>query len=120
MSTKSFSSAVDEYISGFPVDTQRLLEQLRLEIHASAPGATEIMSYGIPTLDLNSKHLVHFGGFSKHVGFYPTPTGMEEFSEQITHYKSGKGSLKFELGEPLPSDLVRQIIAFRVSEVMNE
>lgn len=117
MDDRTTANAIDEYISGFPPETRRVLRQLRAVIRSAAPEATETISYGIPTFDLHGKHLVHFGGFARHVGFYPTPSGTEEFQQALAGYKSGKGSVQFRLDEPLPEDLVREIVTFRVREV---
>lgn len=117
MSARADASPIDEYIAGFPGDTQRMLQEIRALIHESAPEAVETISYAIPTFDLDGKHLVHFGGFRRHVGFYPIPSGMEAFSDELEPYKKGKGSVQFPLGEPLPADLIRRIVAFRVAEV---
>lgn len=117
VANKAAASPIDEYISGFPPETQEVLERLRAIISASAPGAIETMSYGIPTFDLAGKHLVHFGGFAKHVGLYPTPTGTKAFESDLSHYKTGKGSVQLPLDQPLPEELVRRIVEFRVKEV---
>jgi uncharacterized protein YdhG (YjbR/CyaY superfamily) len=111
------SASIDAYIAGFAPATQELLEQLRALVHDLAPAATETISYAIPTFDLNGQHLVHFAGFAKHIGFYPTPTGMEEFKDDLARYKTGKGSVQFPLDEPLPVDLIRRIVEFRIAEV---
>ena len=89
---------------------------MRALIRASAPDATETISYAIPTFDLNGKHLVHFAGYAKHIGFYPVPSAMEAFKEELEPYRSGKGSAQFPLGRPLPADLIRRIVEFRVVE----
>jgi uncharacterized protein YdhG (YjbR/CyaY superfamily) len=94
-----------------------VLQQVRALIRETAPGATETISYAIPTFDLNGKHLVHFAGYAKHVGFYPVPSAMEAFKEELEPYRSGKGSAQFPLGRPLPADLIRRIVAFRVTEL---
>jgi uncharacterized protein YdhG (YjbR/CyaY superfamily) len=93
-----------------------VLQELRALIRAAAPEATETISYAIPTFDLGGRHLVHFAGYAKHIGFYPVPSGMEAFKEELTPYRSGKGSAQFPLGKPLPTDLVRRIVEFRVAE----
>ena len=111
------ASTIDEYIAGFPPETQAKLEEIRALIAATAPEATETISYAIPTFDLEGKHLVHFAGFAKHVGFYPIPTGMEAFKEELSAYKTGKGSVQFPLTDPLPVDLIRRVVEFRVTEV---
>ena len=116
MANRSTASSIDEYIAGFPPETQKVLEELRALIRAAAPDATETISYAIPTFDLNGRHLVHFAGYAKHIGFYPVPSGMEAFKEELKPYKSGKGSAQFPLGQPLPTDLIRRIVEFRVEE----
>ena len=115
IASRSTASSIDEYIAGFPAETRKMLEELRVLIKASAPGATETISYAIPTFDLNG-HLVHFAGYEKHVGFYPTGSGVETFKEELRPYKSGRGSVQFPLGQPMPTGLIRQIVEFRVSE----
>jgi len=116
MTDRSTANSIDEYIAGFPPETQKVLEEMRALIRASAPGATETISYAIPTFDLGGRHLVHFAGYAKHVGFYPVPSGMEAFKEELTPYRSGKGSAQFPLGQPLPTDLIRRIVEYRVEE----
>ena len=116
MANRSTANAIDIYIAGFPPETQTVLEELRALIKACAPGATETISYAIPTFDLNGKHLVHFAGYARHVGLYPAPSGLEAFKEDFKPYKSGKGSVQFPLGQPLPVDLILRIVEFRVAE----
>lgn len=116
MATRSTAHSMDEYISGFPRKTQQALEELRALIKASAPAATETISYAIPTFDLNGKHLVHFAGYERHVGLYPAPSGLEAFKEDLKPYKQGKGSVQFPLDQPLPTDLIRRIVEFRVAQ----
>ena len=110
------NGSIDDYIAGFPPQTRRALEELRALIKASAPDATETISYAIPTFDLNGRHLVHFAAFKRHIGFYPTGGGVEAFEEELKPYKSGKGSVQFPLGQPMPADLIRRIVEFRVRE----
>jgi uncharacterized protein YdhG (YjbR/CyaY superfamily) len=117
MAERSKATSIDEYLAEFPPETQKVLGEMRELISAHAPGATETIAYAIPTFDLNGKHLVHFAGFAKHVGFYPTPSGIEAFSEELSRYKTAKGSVQFPLEEPLPSDLIRRIVEFRVAEM---
>jgi len=114
MSNRSTADSIDGYIADFPLETQQVLNELRALIRAAAPGATEKISYAIPTFDLNGKHLVHFAGYERHIGFYPGARGIEAFKEELTPFKSAKGSVQFPLGRPLPTDLIRRIVAFRV------
>lgn len=115
MANRSTASTIDEYIAEFPPEVQLVLQQLRAIIRAAAPNAWETLSYAMPTFDLNG-HLVHFAGFKGHIGFYPTPSGVEAFKEELTGFKMAKGSVQFPLGQPLPEDLIRRIVAFRVAE----
>jgi uncharacterized protein YdhG (YjbR/CyaY superfamily) len=116
MANRSTATSIDEYIAEFPPETRAALEEMRALIRSAAPGATETISYAIPTFDLNGKHLVHFAGYAKHVGFYPVPSAMEAFKQELEPYRSGKGSAQFPLSEPLPADLIRRIVTFRVAE----
>ena len=115
MANRSTARSIDEYIAAFPPATQKVLEELRALISAAAPDAAETISYAIPTFELNG-HLVHFAGYERHVGFYPTGSGVEAFKEELKPYKSGKGSVQFPLGRPLPTGLIRRIVEFRVEE----
>jgi len=108
---------IDAYIAEFPPETQERLQEIRALVRGLAPDATETISYAIPTFDLNGKHLVHFAGFPHHVGLYPTPVGMEAFKEDLAQYKTGKGSVQFPLDQPLPTDLIRRIVEYRLDDV---
>jgi uncharacterized protein YdhG (YjbR/CyaY superfamily) len=116
MSTRATAGSIDEYIAAFPSATQNVLQEVRALIKAAAPDATETISYAMPTFDLNGHHLVHFAGYEKHIGFYPVPSGIETFAEELEPYKRGKGSVQFPLGRPLPTALIRRIVEFRVAE----
>ena len=106
---------IDEYIAGFPKDIQKVLEQIRETIKKAAPGAEETIKYQIPTFTLNG-NLVHFAAFKKHIGFYPTPTGIETFKDELSVYEGAKGSVRFPLDKPIPFDLISKIVKFRVKE----
>lgn len=116
MADRSIASSIDEYIAGFPPATQAVLTEMRTLIKSVAPGATETISYAMPTFDLHGKHLVHFAAFQNHIGFYPTPSAGEAFKEELMSYKTGKGSVQFPLGQPLPADLIRRMVEYRVAE----
>ncbi|HEX2970211.1 MAG TPA: DUF1801 domain-containing protein [Bacteroidales bacterium] len=107
---------VDEYIGSFPGNIQTLLNQMRDTVRSIAPDAEEGISYGMPAYRLNKRPLVYFAGFKNHIGFYATPTGHAEFAAELAVYKQGKGSVQFPIDEPLPLELIRRIIAFRVME----
>ena len=106
---------IDEYISAFPEDVRKKLQALRIAIKESAPKAEETINYQIPTFKLNG-NLVHFAGYKKHIGFYPAPSGIEAFKDELSGYETAKGSVKFPLDQPLPLALVRKIVKFRVKE----
>jgi uncharacterized protein YdhG (YjbR/CyaY superfamily) len=108
-------SNIDEYIASFPEETQNLLEQVRTTIKKAAPDAGETISYGIPTFTL-SGNLVHFADFTNHIGFYPTPSGIETFKKELSAYEGAKGSVKFPIDKPLPLELICKIVKFRVKE----
>ncbi|HNR69062.1 MAG TPA: DUF1801 domain-containing protein [bacterium] len=107
--------SIDEYIAGFPHDVQLLLQQLRTLIKRIAPDAAEAIRYQIPTFVLNG-NLVHFAAFKNHIGFYPTPSGIEAFKEELAPYESAKGSVKFLIDKPIPFDLIADIVRFRATE----
>lgn len=115
---RSSAATIDEYLMEFPLETRRALQEVRAAIGESAPGAAEAMSYAIPTFDLNGRHLVHFAGYDRHVGFYPGADGIAVFAGELAGYKSAKGSVQFPLDRPMPLDLVRRITAYRVERVL--
>ena len=106
---------IDQYISNFPEETQRRLEQMRELIRNTVPEAKESMKYAIPTFEL-SGNLVHFAGYKTHIGFYPAPSGLTAFQEELGGYKRAKGSVQFPLDSPLPLELIRKIVEYRVQE----
>ncbi len=116
MTDRSTATTIDEYIAEVPAETRAVLQEMRALIKASAPAATETISYAVPTFDLGGRHLVHFAAFGRHVGFYPTASGVAAFEDELKAYKRGKGSVQFPLGQPLPADLIRRIVEFRVAE----
>ena len=114
-SPASSVTAVDEYIASFPPAVRARLSKVRATIRRLAPNAEERMSYGIPTFFLDG-NLVHFAAFARHVGFYPGPSGITAFKDALARYRSAKGSVQFPHDEPLPLDLIGDIVKFRVAE----
>ena len=108
-------NAIDEYIAQFPPDVQEKLETIRQVIRAAAPDASETFSYQMPTFYLNG-NLIHFAAFQKHIGLYPTPSGITAFDEELTPYRKSKGTIQFPLDQPIPYDLIDRIVRFRVTE----
>jgi uncharacterized protein YdhG (YjbR/CyaY superfamily) len=114
-SKKTGFRSIDEYIATFPEEIQTILEEIRETVKAAAPDAEEKISYQIPTFFLKG-NLVHFAAFKNHIGFYPTPSGVEAFKEEIARYQGAKGSIRFPLDEPMPLDLITRIVKMRVAE----
>lgn len=109
------AKSVEEYIASFPASTQKLLKQLRKTIRAAAPKAEESISYMMPAY----KHmgpLVYFGGYAKHIGFYPGAGGVEAFVKEIKNFTYSKGTIQFPLDKPLPLDLITEIVKFRLKQ----
>ncbi len=116
MTGKKPFMTIDGYISTFPADIQAILENVRQAIQKAAPEAAETMSYGIPTFNLNGKHLVFFAGWKHHISLYPLPAGDEAFQQEISHYKRAKGTIQFPLDKPIPYGLVEQIVTLLIKE----
>ena len=114
-SEKAGFTSIDEYIATFPGEIQKILEEIRATIKAAAPEAEEKISYQMPTFFLKG-NLVHFAAFKKHIGFYPTPTGIEKFKKELSVYEGAKGSVQFPLDKPMPYALISKIVKFRVKE----
>jgi uncharacterized protein YdhG (YjbR/CyaY superfamily) len=109
------SRDIDEYISGFPPEIQERLRTMRQVIHEEAPEAVEAISYQMPTFKLHG-NLVHFAAFKNHIGFYPTPSGITAFEQDLAPYQTSKGAAQFPLDQALPLDLVHKIVQYRVAE----
>jgi uncharacterized protein YdhG (YjbR/CyaY superfamily) len=111
---KGFTS-IDEYIATFLPEVQQQLQTMRETIRAEAPQATERISYQMPTFYQHG-NLVHFAALKRHIGFYPTSSGVAAFERELGAYASTKGAIQFPMDQPLPLDLVRRITRFRVRE----
>jgi uncharacterized protein YdhG (YjbR/CyaY superfamily) len=109
------AKSIDEYIANCPKDIQKKLKDMRATIKAAAPQAIEKISYLMPTFYLEG-NLVHFAALKNHIGFYPTPSGVDAFTKETKKYASTKGAIQFPLDEPLPLKLVSKIVKFRVKE----
>lgn len=108
-------TTIDEYIASFPEDVQEILQGLRRTIREAAPDAVERIAYQMPTFWQNG-NLVHFAAFKNHIGFYPNPSGVEVFQEALASYKTSKGAIQFPIDQPLPLELISEIVRFRVTE----
>jgi uncharacterized protein YdhG (YjbR/CyaY superfamily) len=112
---KTAPKNIDEYIVGFPEDVQEILEKIRLTIRNAAPDAEETIKYQMPTFTLKG-NLVHFAAYKNHIGLYPAPSGIEKFKDELSAYKGAKGSVRFPLNQPIPYNLIGEIVKFRVQE----
>ena len=116
---KNIVVTIDTYITNFPEEVQEILENIRAIIKAAVPEAEEAIKYGIPTFTLKG-NLVHFAAYKHHIGFYPTPSGIEKFKDELSAYEGAKGSVKFPLDKSIPYDLIAEIVAFRVKETLEK
>jgi uncharacterized protein YdhG (YjbR/CyaY superfamily) len=112
---KTDYKSIDQYISNFPISTQKILEELRAIIRESAPAASEKISYQIPTFFQNG-NLVHFAAYENHIGFYPGASVIQAFESELRNYKTAKGSIQFPIDQPIPLELIKKIVKFRVEE----
>jgi uncharacterized protein YdhG (YjbR/CyaY superfamily) len=115
MKDQPIPTTIDDYISGFSEEIQRRLKEIRATIRAAAPEAKEAIKYSMPTFVLH-RNLVHFAAHTNHIGFYPAPSGIDMFKEELARYKGAKGSVQFPYEEPVPLELIRKIVTFRVQE----
>jgi uncharacterized protein YdhG (YjbR/CyaY superfamily) len=106
---------IDEYIAGSPEETRPKLEQIRKAIRQAAPGASEVISYGMPAFKMHGI-LVYFAAFKKHIGFFPTASGITAFQSELAGFASSRGTIHFPLDRPIPFDLIDRIVRFRVQE----
>src|SRR5690606_42063368 len=111
---KTFTD-INEYISEFPDEIKAVMEQIRETIQQAAPGAKEAIKYGMPTFILNG-NLVHFAAYKNHIGFYPAPSGIDAFIEELADYRTGQGTIQFPIDQPIPFNLVKKVVEFRVKE----
>lgn len=119
MNKENLPPNVDAYIGQFPADVQGIMKQIRSIIKSVVPQAEEMIAYGMPAYKLHGP-LVYFAGYKNHIGFYATPTGHSAFAEELSKYKQGKGSVQFPLSEPMPFDLIKRIVEFRLQENLNK
>lgn len=111
---------IDKYIKSFPEDVRLILQKIQEHIKKAAPQAEEIISYGMPTFDIDKTHLVHFAAFKKHIGFYPTPSPILAFQKDLSAYKTSKGAIQFPLDKPIPYALIKKLVAFRLKEIRSQ
>jgi uncharacterized protein YdhG (YjbR/CyaY superfamily) len=113
---KTGFNSIDEYIEGFPEETQKALKEICAAIKALVPNAEEYISYKMPAFKVNGEYFIHFSAWKNHIGMYPIPAGNEAFQKQIEPYRSAKSSLNFPLDKPMPIKLIEKVIKFRIAE----
>lgn len=106
----------EQYIAGFPEEIREILERIRTTIKKAVPKAEEGISYKMPTFYFKGQYLIYFAAYKKHIGLYPVPGGDEKFSQEISAYRSGKGTLQFPLDKPIPYKLISKIVRARAKE----
>ena len=104
---------IDEYIASFPENIQSTLKEIRQAIRETAPQAEETISYQMPAFRLNGI-LVYFAAFKNHIGFFPTSSGVETFKKELVVFEVSRGTIRFPLENPIPIDLVKRIVSYRV------
>ena len=112
---RSDYNSIDEYIGTFPKEVQEILKKMLAVVKEAAPDAEERISYRMPTFSQKG-NLVHFAAYKKHIGFYPKPSGIQAFQNELSAYEGAKGAVKFPIDEPLPYTLIGKIVRFRVTE----
>ena len=116
---KSKINTIDEYISGFPTETQKILEQIRATVKKAAPDSVEAIKYSMPTFILKG-NLIHFAAYKNHIGLYPAPTGDETLTKELSVYKAEKSTLRFPINKPIPYDLIYRIVKLRISQQLEK
>ncbi|MCL4208315.1 DUF1801 domain-containing protein [Patescibacteria group bacterium] len=112
---KTEIQSVDQYIGSFPEEIQKRLEQVRAIIKSVAPLAKEAISYGIPGYKFHGQ-LIYFSGFKSHIGLYPMSDQMVEAIPEVAQFRTSKGTAQFKHDQPLPLELVKKIVKFRLEE----
>lgn len=108
-------SVVDDYIAGYEEPVASRLRELLAVVRAAAPGASEVIAWGMPTFKIGGKNVVHFARHARHIGLYPSPRPIEEFADELSGYKTSKGAIQLPDDRPLPLDLVRRIVESQVA-----
>jgi len=106
---------INSFNAEFPKEIQAILEQIRATIQQAAPDAKEAIKYAMPTFVLHG-NVVHFAAYKNHIGFYPAPSGIDAFIEELAPYRTGKGTIQFPIDKPIPFDLITKVVKFRVEE----
>jgi uncharacterized protein YdhG (YjbR/CyaY superfamily) len=108
---------VDEYLAGVPEPARSTLNRVRAAIRSAVPpGATEAISYRMPTFKYKGP-LLGFAAFSDHCGLYPmSPSVMEAFKNELKDFHTSKGAIRFPVDKPLSAALVKKLVKARIAE----
>lgn len=110
------SANVDTYIAAFPENVRKILERIRMTVILAAPEAEETISYGMPAFKYKGRIIIYFAGYKNHIGVYATPLAHASFQKELSAYKQGRGSVQFPLGQPMPLDLIKRMVQFRMKQ----
>ena len=117
MNNENKPKTIDDYINHFDNATKDILQKIRLCIHQSVPDAIETISYGMPGFKFK-EIIVYFAAWKNHIGFYPTPSGIEKFTHELAEYEISKGAIKFYYNKPIPYNLIEKITKYRYEEIL--
>ena len=107
---------VDAYIASLPENVQKILKRLRMAVIQAAPHAEETISYGMPAYRYKGRVIIYFAGYKNHIGVYATPIAHAAFQKELSGYKQGRGSVQFPLDKPMPFDLIKKMVQFRIKQ----
>jgi uncharacterized protein YdhG (YjbR/CyaY superfamily) len=112
-------TTISEYIAAAPKEAQPKLREMVELIRSAAPGAKESLKWSMPAFS-HKRILVTFAAHRQHIGFYPTPSAMKAFADELSKYQTGAGSIQFPYDKLLPKALIKKIVAFRVKESLEK
>lgn len=110
---------VDAYLSRATADQRAEYERIRGIVAATVPTFEEVISYGIPTFKYKGKYLLYFGAFKNHMSLFPTPNPVEALKDRLKDFKVSKGTIQFTEDNPLPKDLIIDLIQLRKNTIDN-
>lgn len=107
----------EHYFSQFSPEIVEKLASIRSLVHETVPEAEEVISYDMPAFKYRKRILIYFAAFKKHIGFYALPSGKDAFLDRLSEYKTSKGTVQFPYDKPLPLDLIREMVVYRMNEL---
>lgn len=114
-------SQIDQYLKKSATASQiKEFRKIRKIAKQLAPGAEDTISYGIPTIKYNGKNLVHFAPFKNHMSLFPGSRPIEVLSKKLSKFKLSKGTIQFTEAEPIPEELIKEIIQLRINDINNK